>query len=112
MKKEEFEKTIEELKNEMTTLRVAKMAGAPPSKVSKIGVIRRNLARIYTIMNEMKRENLIKFYRNKKRVPLDLRLKRTRAQRRALTPYEKSRKTRKQHRHECSFPQRKFALKA
>ncbi|OQR70864.1 60S ribosomal protein L35-like [Tropilaelaps mercedesae] len=112
MKKEELDKKLDELKLELANLRISKVAGALAPKVAKIGVVRKNIARLLTIMSEMKRENLVKFYRNKKRVPLDLRLKRTRAQRRALTAHEKSRKTRKQHRRECCFPQRKFALKA
>ena len=48
----------------------------------------------------------------KKYKPLDLRPKKTRAIRRALTPHEKSLKTAKELRKMRAFPQRKFAVKA
>ena len=48
---------------------------------------------------------------NKKYKPLDLRPKKTRAIRKALTPHEKSIKTAKELRKMRAFPQRKFAVK-
>ncbi|XP_003740397.1 60S ribosomal protein L35 [Galendromus occidentalis] len=112
MKKEDLEKKLDELKSELSNLRNAKVTGANASKVAKIRMTRKNISRLLTIMTEVQRENLVKFYRNKKRVPLDLRLKRTRAQRRALTPYEQSIKSRKQRRREATYPRRKYAVKA
>merc|ERR1712137_478384 len=53
-----------------------------------------------------------KTYKNRKYKPLDLRSKRTRAMRRALTPHEKGLKTSKQLRDNRAFPMRKFAVKA
>lgn len=52
------------------------------------------------------------FVQNKKYKPLDLRSKRTRAMRRALTDYEKNLKTSKELRANRAFPLRKFAVKA
>ena len=49
---------------------------------------------------------------NKKYIPLDLRPKKTRAIRKALTEHEKSLKTRKEERTLRRFPMRKFAVKA
>jgi large subunit ribosomal protein L35e len=49
---------------------------------------------------------------NKKYKPLDLRSKRTRAMRRALTTGEKAKKTSKELRRSRAFPMRKFAVKA
>jgi len=112
MKKEELELKLTEAKQDLGSLRVAKVTGATNSKVCKIRVVKRNIARLLTIMTEMQRENLIKFYRGKKHIPKDLRLKRTRAQRRAMTVFERTRKTRKQLRKACTFPVRKYAVKA
>jgi large subunit ribosomal protein L35e len=67
---------------------------------------------VLTVINQTQKENLRKFYRDKKFKPKDLRPKKTRAMRRALTPHEKSLRTRKQARKESLYPMRKFALKA
>ena len=48
----------------------------------------------------------------KKYKPLDLRPKKTRAIRKALTPHEKALKTMKATRKARAFPMRKFAVKA
>jgi large subunit ribosomal protein L35e len=55
---------------------------------------------------------LRKFYKGKKYKPIDLRPKKTRAIRRALSSYEASRKTAKQLARERAWPSRKFAVKA
>ena len=51
------------------------------------------------------------YLQSKKYKPLDLRPKKTRAIRKALTPHEKSIKTAKELRKMRAFPQRKFAVK-
>merc|ERR1712141_444816 len=56
--------------------------------------------------------NLRKLYRGKKYKPLDLRPKKTRAIRKALTPHEKNLKTAREMKKIRAFPQRKFAVKA
>jgi large subunit ribosomal protein L35e len=48
---------------------------------------------------------------NKKYKPLDLRQKKTRAMRKALTPHEASLKTARELRRRRAFPLRKFAVK-
>merc|ERR1712071_185268 len=67
---------------------------------------------VLIVMNQKQKENLRKLYKNKKYKPLDLRSKRTRAMRRALTLHEKGMKTSKQLRDARAFPVRKFAVKA
>ena len=52
------------------------------------------------------------FFQGKKYKPLDLRPKKTRAIRKALTPHEKSLKTARELKKIRAFPQRKFAVKA
>merc|ERR1712027_12122 len=111
-KKEELTKQLEDLKTELASLRVAKVTGGAASKLSKIRVVRRAIARVYIVMHQKQKENLRKLYRSKKCTPLDLRMKKTRAMRKGLTPHEKSLKTAMELRRMRAFPQRKFAVKA
>jgi large subunit ribosomal protein L35e len=74
--------------------------------------VRKSIARVLTVMTQKQRDNLREFYKGKKYSPLDLRQKKTRALRRALTKEEKSKKTEKQLKKERHFPLRKFAVKA
>merc|ERR1712235_69266 len=83
-------KKIEDLKTELGSLRVAKVTGGAASKLSKIRVVRKSIARVYIVMHQKQKENLRKLYRSKKYKPLDLRPKKTRAMRKALTEHEKS----------------------
>ncbi|KAL0274220.1 UNVERIFIED_CONTAM: hypothetical protein PYX00_006692 [Menopon gallinae] len=110
--KKELLKQLEELKTELTSLRVAKVTGGAASKLSKIRVVRKAIARVYIVMHQKQKENLRKFYKNKKYKPLDLRMKKTRALRRALTKHEKKIKTRKTLRKLSAHPQRLYAVKA
>merc|ERR1712105_129966 len=111
-KKEELTKQLDDLKTELGSLKVAKVTGDAASKLSKIRVDRKSIAREYIVMHQKQKENLRKLYRSKKYKPLDLRPKKTRAMRKALTPHEKSLKTSKELRKMRAFPQRKFAVKA
>jgi len=111
-KKEELTKQLEDLKTELASLRVAKVTGGAASKLSKIRVVRKAIARVYIVMHQKQKENLRKLYRSKKYTPLDLRMKKTRAMRKGLTPHEKSLKTARELRRMRAFPQRKFAVKA
>merc|ERR1712066_298907 len=111
-KKEELTKQLEDLKTELASLRVAKVTGGAASKLSKIRVVRKAIARVYIVMHQKQKETLRKLYRSKKYTPLDLRMKKTRAMRKGLTPHEKSLKTARELRRMRAFPQRKFAVKA
>ena len=97
-KKEELTKQLEDLKPELGSLRVAKVTGGAASKLSKIRVVRKSIARVYIVMHQKQKENLRKFYKGKKYIPLDLRPKKTGAIRKALTPHEASLKTLKETR--------------
>merc|ERR1712045_38810 len=111
-KKEELTKQLDDLKTELGSLKVAKVTGGAASKLSKIRVVTKSIARVNIVMHQKQKENLRKLYRGKKYKPLDLRPKKTRAIRRALTPHEKSLKTLRELRKMRAFPQRKFAVKA
>merc|ERR1712128_309067 len=111
-KKEELLEQLEELKQELAGLRVAKVTGGAASKLSKIRVVRKSIARVNIVINQTTKENLRKLYKNKKYKPLDLRPKKTRAIRKALSPLEAKKKNRKTLRRLRAFPMRKFAVKA
>merc|ERR1712080_181228 len=89
-KKEDLTKQLDDLKTELGSLLVAKVTGGAASKLSKIRVVRKSIARDYIVMHQKQKENLRKLYKGKKYKPLDLRPKKTRAMRKALTPHEKS----------------------
>ena len=74
--------------------------------------MRKSIARVLTVINQQKKDHLRNFYKDKDLMPLDLRAKKTRALRRALTKKELSIKTTKAMKKEKHYPQRKFALKA
>ncbi|XP_021566824.1 60S ribosomal protein L35 isoform X2 [Carlito syrichta] len=114
-KKEELLKQLDDLKVELSQLRVAKVTGGAASKLSKIRVVRKSIARVLTVINQTQKENLRKFYKvrgGKKYKPLDLRPKKTRAMRRRLNKHEENLKTKKQQRKERLYPMRKYAVKA
>lgn len=75
-------------------------------------VVRKAIARVYIVMHQKTKENLRKFYRGKKFKPIDLRPKKTRAIRKALSPRDANRKTLKELRKKSVYPVRKFAVKA
>merc|ERR1711885_16111 len=110
-KKEELLRQLEELKTELQQLHVAKVTGGAPSKLSKIKVVRKSIARVMTVISQTQRENLQKFHATKKYKPLDLRTKKTRAMRHALTKHEASLKTLRQIKKDTHFSIRKYAVK-
>ncbi|EIW76111.1 ribosomal protein L29 [Coniophora puteana RWD-64-598 SS2] len=110
--KNDLKKQLDELKNELLTLRVQKVAGGSASKLTKINIVRKSIARVLTVMNQKTRQNLRQLYKNKKYLPLDLRPKKTRAIRRRLTKNEAASKTEKQRKKDIHFPLRKYAVRA
>lgn len=103
---------LTELKKELQALRVAKVTQGAASKLGKIKVVRKNIARVLTVYNQTQKAALRNAYSKAKYVPVDLRSKKTRAIRRRLTKHQASAKTVKQVKKERAFPARKYALKA
>ena len=103
-------KTLDEMKMELSALRVSKVTGGPASKLAKIKTVRKSVAKVLTVLNQNQKAALRKVYDGKKFAPRDIRQKKTRAIRRALTTEELSRKTLRQQKRETAFPARKFAL--
>eukprot|EP00392_Amoebophrya_sp_AT5.2_P001448 g1450.t1 len=108
----ELLKEQEELRQELSQLQVAKATGAAASKLAKIKIIRKNIARVLTVYNQKVRSEAREKYAGKKYVPQDLRPKKTRAIRRALTKKQKALVTMKEKTRAQNFPQRRFAVKA
>jgi hypothetical protein len=67
-------------------LRVAQVTNGAASKLGKIRLVRKNVARVLTTINQKAREAMSKDVKGLKRVPKQLREKKTRAIRRALSP--------------------------
>eukprot|EP01061_Rhynchopus_euleeides_P007766 TRINITY_DN1681_c0_g1_i2.p3 TRINITY_DN1681_c0_g1~~TRINITY_DN1681_c0_g1_i2.p3 ORF type:complete len:124 (+),score=60.54 TRINITY_DN1681_c0_g1_i2:106-477(+) len=108
--KDELLKKVDEMKMELSALRVAQVTGGPASKLAKIKTVRRSVAKVLTVLNQNQKAALRKVYAGKKFVPRDIRVKKTRAMRRALKPEELAAKTLRQQKRDAAFPQRKFAL--
>ena len=66
-KKEELTKQLLDLKTELSSLRVAKVTGGAPSKLSKIRVVRKSIARVMIVMHQKQKENLRKLYKVRRR---------------------------------------------
>ena len=110
--KGELLKQLEELKAELSSLRVAKVTGGAASKLSKIQVVRKNIARVLTVISQNTRAKTRNYLKNKKYLPKDLRPKLTRAKRRALTTEQKNLKTLRAAKKAANFPQRVYAVKS
>eukprot|EP01065_Artemidia_motanka_P050618 TRINITY_DN8701_c0_g2_i1.p2 TRINITY_DN8701_c0_g2~~TRINITY_DN8701_c0_g2_i1.p2 ORF type:complete len:127 (+),score=47.76 TRINITY_DN8701_c0_g2_i1:71-451(+) len=109
--KEALSKTLVELKTELAGLRVAKVTGGAASKLAKIKVVRRSVARVLTVMNMKQKQQLRSLYQGASHKPKELRVKATRAVRRRLSYHQAKAVTVRQHKQQTAFPQRKFALK-
>ncbi|CAI2163720.1 17502_t:CDS:2 [Funneliformis geosporum] len=86
--KPELDKQLEDLKKELVSLKVQKIAGGAASKLTKLREVRKAIARVNTVISQKQRTELRKLYRGKKYKPTDLRPKKTRAIRRRLSKNE------------------------
>lgn len=107
--KEQLETQLVELKQELASLKVQKLT---KPAVPQIAVVRKNIARVLTIINAAQRENVRAFYAGKKYLPKDLRAKKTRALRRALSKEDAARVTVKAKKQAAAFPKKVYAIKA
>ncbi len=125
---EELQKTLDEHKKELSALRVAQVTSGVASKICKIRVVRKAIAKQLSILNQKKRQEIkdafssrsgIKAYNEKnktnfslRRLPKDLKARKTRAIRRKITKHQRNRVLPKLLKRRAAFPQRSFALKA
>merc|ERR1711887_2338 len=111
--KDELTKQLNEFKQELNNLRVAKVSGSgAASKLGRIKEVRKSIGRTLTVINQTQKDAIRALYKGKKYKPVDLRPKKTRAIRRRLNKHQVSLKTSKQATKERLYKQRKFALKA
>jgi large subunit ribosomal protein L35e len=103
---------VGDLKKELASLRVAQVTNGAASKLSKIDVVRKNIARVLTVVNQKARNDMRKQVAGKKRMPKQLRQKKTRALRRALPAELSGKRTVKVSKKVLNFPLRRFAAKA
>ena len=88
------------------------MTGGAQSKLAKIKVVRKSIARVLTVYNQTQKTKLREVYADRAYQPKDLRVKKTRAIRRRLTDEQASKRTLKQIKKAQNFPMRKYAVKA
>ena len=124
---------LKKLREDLQTIRFTKQSGTAVAKLSKIKNLRKQIARVLTIIRENKKQEVINNLRTKvtkeqkdddkeeevkttiknlkmKHIPLDLRPKLTRAMRRRMTKYERKLVTLRQLKRKLNFPMRKFAV--
>ena len=110
--REDLEKQLDEFRQELATLRVAKVTSGGVNKLCKIKTVRKAIAKVLTVMNQAQKLELQKFYRGKTIKPTDLKPRKTRALRRRLNKAEEGAKRVKQIRREQRTAGKKYALKA
>jgi len=108
----ELKSALEQQKQQLASLKIAKVTGGAPNKIARIKSVRLAIARILTVIRQNQLKSLREAYSGAKYTPLDLRAKKTRAIRRRLSPAEKNAKTAKQAKKDAYYPKRKYALKA
>ena len=126
---------LKKLREELQKIRFTRSSGTAVAKLSKIKDLRKQIARILTIIRENKKAEVVKNLRVKvakkekedkegkeeeikttiknlkmKHIPLDLRPKLTRAMRRRMTKFERKLVTLRQLKRKLNFPLRKFAV--
>merc|ERR1712184_60553 len=99
-------------RKELASLRVSKVAAAPQVKLAKVRAVRKNIAKVLTVLNEKRRAEAKDAFKKAKYTPYDLRLKKTRAFRRRMTKFERTRTTRRQQKKSDNFKLRKYAVAA
>ena len=131
-KNNELISDLKKLREELQKIRFNKQSGTAVSKLSKIKSLRKQIARVLTIIRKNTKNEVISKLLTKekkevkddkeetitttiknlkmKHIPLDLRPKKTRAMRRRLTKFENKLVTLKQLKRKLNFPKRKFAV--
>ena len=123
---------LKKMREELQKIRFTKGSGTAVAKLSKIKELRKQIARVLTIIRENRKEEVVKGLRERvtknekdgkeeevkttiknlklKHIPLDLRPKLTRAKRRRMTKFERKLVTLRQLKRRLNFPLRKFAV--
>lgn len=133
LRKKSGEELLQELKKtreELQSIRFTKVSGTAVAKLSKIKSLRKSVARILTVINNNSKLKVISTLRKRtktgedgkqtevsdvknlklKHIPRNLRVKKTRALRRALTKSQRTRVSVRVLKRRLNFPTRKFAV--
>ncbi|KAJ1837641.1 60S ribosomal protein L35, L29 [Coemansia sp. RSA 2703] len=108
----ELTQVLDQYKQDLMDLKVKQVASGSDVNGAKIRDTRRNIARVLTVITQQARDEVRAQYAGKKYIPKDLRAKKTRALRRALTAEELSRTTVRQQKKNALFARRQYAIKA
>ena len=135
-KNDELLGELKKMREELQKIRFTRSSGTAVAKLSKIKDLRKQIARILTVIRENKKLDVVKSLRERvskkegneekdkkeeevkttiknlkmKHIPLDLRPKLTRAMRRRMTKFERKLVTLRQLKRKLNFPMRKFAV--
>ena len=123
---------LKKLREDLQKIRFTKGTGTAVAKLTKIKELRKQIARILTIIRENRKEEVVKGLKERvkkeekdgkeeevkttiknlklKHIPLDSRPKLTRAMRRRMTKFERRLVTLRQLKRKLNFPMRKFAV--
>jgi large subunit ribosomal protein L35e len=107
--KSELQNHLDDLKQELLSLRVQKSSSGATNKISQIHIVRKAIARVNTILSQVERKDL-KTSLGQKKLPLNMRPKLTRALRRQLSKDELNRKTLRQHKKSIHYSNLKYAV--
>merc|ERR1711998_702600 len=118
-KVDEIVEKLNNLQEEAGSLRTNKVTSGVASKLTKIKVVRKNIARSMTIINEKKRDAMKKLWKSRSALkahneenktayrysdkPIACRERKTRAQRRALTKKQRNMKTLRHRKQAANF---------
>ncbi len=125
---EELLKSLSEHRKELASLRVNKVSSGVASKLAKVKVVRKTIARILTLVNQKRRAELKEAFSTKagvkkynethgtnfsvNRLPKKMRNRMTRNLRRKITKEQANRLLPKQLKKRNAFPKRTYALSA
>ena len=80
--------------------------------LAKVRAVRKNIAKVLTVLNEKRRATARDAFSKKKYLSYDLRAKKTRAFRRKMTAFERKKQTLRAHKKSTNNKMRKFAVAA
>ena len=98
------------LQKELAALRVSKVSSQPQVKLTKIKQVRKNIAKVLTVLSEKRISSARTEFKKSKYTPVDLRQKKNRAFRRGMSVFERNAKTTRQQKKIDNGKQRKYAL--
>lgn len=126
---DELLQELKKLREELQNIRFTKVSGTAVSKLSKIKILRRSIARCLTVINDNNKNKVIEALRKRtstdsngnkvetviknikaKHLPTNLRAKKTRALRRALTKAQARKVNIRILKKKLNFPRRTFAV--